>query len=252
MAPDHRNLRRKGEFRAARQNRIFQDIVEQIQEAILGGEYQPGDVLPPERDLKETFQTSRGTLREALRVLEQKGLIEIRLGVRGGAFVKGAITKPMTDSLGLMLQYRKISLSHLNEFRADVEGFATALAAERADEKAIGKLDELLTQAAEEMKKGKEGWLDFLEIDKQFHKELAKISGNPIYIFMHNVIHSNIQSYYDEFLPLDEDIIKENYRDLSEIVSAIKHKDADQARSLVQSHVRRFNEHMAYHRRHIS
>ena len=63
---------KKGGFRAARQNRIFQDIVEQIQEAILSGQYQTGDVLPSERELKETFQTSRGTLREALRVLSKK------------------------------------------------------------------------------------------------------------------------------------------------------------------------------------
>ena len=71
-------------FRAAKQSRIFQDIVDQIQEAILDGRFKAGDMLPSERELKEMFQTSRGTLREALRVLEQKGLIEIKLGVGGG------------------------------------------------------------------------------------------------------------------------------------------------------------------------
>jgi DNA-binding FadR family transcriptional regulator len=238
---------KKGGFRAARQNRIFQDIVEQIQEAILNGQYQPGDVLPPERELRETFQTSRGTLREALRVLEQKGLIEIRLGVNGGAFVKGSISAPMAESLALMLRYRKISLVHLNEFREDVEGIVTARAAERADESDIKKLEALLAKAAKIVDKDGERWLEFLEIDKQFHREVAHISGNPIYIFMHNVIHSNIQSYYDEFLPPSKEILKENFRDLRDILEAIKQKNGNQACTLVQSHIRRFYEHMVDH-----
>ena len=70
-------------FRIAAQNRIFQDVVNQIQDAVLDGRLKVGDVLPPERDLKAMFDTSRGTLREALRVLEERGLIEIKLGVHG-------------------------------------------------------------------------------------------------------------------------------------------------------------------------
>ena len=252
MVTNHNAPPPKKGFRAARQNRIFQDIVEQIQEAILSGQYQTGDVLPPERELKETFQTSRGTLREALRVLEQKGLIEIRLGMNGGAFVKGSISEPMTESLGLMIRYRKISLLHLNEFREDVEGIVTARAAERADESDIKKLDGLLVEAAKIMENGKEHWLEFLEIDKQFHREVAQISRNPIYIFMHNVIHSNIQAYYDEFLPSNEEILKENYRDLSDIFEAIKKRKPDQACALVQNHVRRFYEHMVSHSHYVS
>jgi DNA-binding FadR family transcriptional regulator len=250
MAINQNGAPKKGGFRAARQNRIFQDIVEQIQEAILSGQYQTGDVLPPERQLRETFQTSRGTLREALRVLEQKGLIEIRLGMNGGAFVKGSISDPMAESLGLMIRYRKISLLHLNEFREDVEGIVTARAAERADENDIKKLEGLLGEAAKLADGGKERWLEFLEIDKQFHQEVAKISRNPIYIFMHNVIHSNIQAYYDEFLPPDEEILEENYTDLNEIFKAIKLRKPDQASALVQNHVRRFYEHMVAHNNH--
>jgi DNA-binding transcriptional regulator YhcF (GntR family) len=60
-------------FRVAKQNRIFQDVVEQIQEAIIDGHLKVGDRLPAERELKAMLQTSRSTLREALRVLEQKG-----------------------------------------------------------------------------------------------------------------------------------------------------------------------------------
>ena len=91
-------------FRAAKQNRIFQDVVEQIQEAIIEGHLQVGDRLPAERELKEMLQTSRSTLREALRVLEQKGLIEIKLGMGGGAVVKAVTPDLMVDSLDLLIR----------------------------------------------------------------------------------------------------------------------------------------------------
>jgi hypothetical protein len=64
---------------------------------------------------------------------------------------------------------------------------------------------------------------------------------------MHNVIHSNIQSYYDEFLHMDEEILQENFQDLSDILEAVKKANSDQARLLVQNHVQRFYVHMAKH-----
>ena len=72
-------------FQAAKQTKVFQNVVTQIEEAILDGRLKTGDTLPSERQLKELFSISRGTLREALRVLEQKGLIEIKPGVGGGS-----------------------------------------------------------------------------------------------------------------------------------------------------------------------
>ncbi|MCP4669772.1 MAG: FadR family transcriptional regulator, partial [Desulfobacula sp.] len=109
-------------FKKAKQNRVFQDVVDQIQNAILNGELAPGSKLPPERALKDMFDTSRGTLREALRVLEQKGLIEIKLGVAGGAIVKRIDTEPIAESLALLIRSGKVSLKHLSEFRILIEG----------------------------------------------------------------------------------------------------------------------------------
>ena len=86
-------------FQAAKQTKVFQDVVEQIQEAIFDGRLKTGETLPAERELKTMFNVSRGTLREALRVLEQKGLIGIRLGVGGGAFVKDASYDNVSQSL---------------------------------------------------------------------------------------------------------------------------------------------------------
>ena len=68
----------------------YEHVVEQIQSAIFSGELCEGERLPSEMKLKDMFDTSRGTVREALRVLEQKGLVSVRTGVKGGARVRPA------------------------------------------------------------------------------------------------------------------------------------------------------------------
>ncbi len=73
-------------FGRARRVRSFEDVVEQVRAAIASGSIGAGERLPSERELAEQFGVSRASLREALRALEALGLLEIRLGVRGGAF----------------------------------------------------------------------------------------------------------------------------------------------------------------------
>lgn len=231
-------------FRKARQNRIFQDVVDQIQEAILNGHLKAGEKLPPERELGALFGTSRGTTREALRVLEQKGLVEIRLGVGGGAVVKGASADQITESLAMLIRSQKISLEHLAEFREGVEGTVTGIAAEKADAKGIQELQALVDRAAECYAGGLELWDDFVKVDEQVHMALARISGNPLYMFIMQTIHDNIHLYYDRFLKAGPDEFRENLEDLQAIVAAVAQKDAFLAGDLARDHVRRFNRYM--------
>jgi DNA-binding FadR family transcriptional regulator len=236
-------------FRAAKQNRIFQDVVDQIEEAIVAGKLQPGDTLPSERDLKELFQTSRGTLREALRVLEQKGLIEIKLGVGGGSVVKAAPMEQICDSLDLLVRFQQISLEHLAEFREGIEGIVAATACRRATRGDIAELERLLAKAGTYVAKGVSQWRRFVEIDKQIHQALAQITGNPMYIVVHQMVHDNIQRYYERFLPWTEAMLKENFEDLRDIVDLIKKGAADQASALARRHVQRFSDYMMQNER---
>lgn len=239
-------------FRKAKQNRIFQDVVTQIQTAILDGKIKPGDKLPAERELGEMLGTSRGTLREALRVLEQKGLIEIRLGVGGGAVVKDPGGKQITESLAMLIRSQKVSLHHLAEFRVDVEGTVAGLAAQRAKKSDLLHLQELLHSAKKHMQAGVEQWSEFMRVDEKVHMYIAHIAGNPIYEMILKTVHANIHIYYDRFLPSGINEIKENYEDLRELIAAVSNQHADQAVELARSHVRRFNSYMEKKKRQIN
>ena len=238
------NLKCRQMFREAKKNRIFQDVVEQIQDAILNGRLRAGEMLPSERELKDTFQVSRGTLREALRVLEQKGLVQIKVGVHGGTIVKSFGTDQLTESLDFLVRSQKFSLEQLAEFREGIEGNVASLAASRAEENDIRNLDQFLAEAKKEMEKGAANWEDFVKVDQKIHQFLAEIARNPVYAVVLNSVHNNIHRYYESFLPKQDRILKENYQDLCAIVSAIKQKDCDQAHYLAQNHVKRFHKYM--------
>ncbi len=231
-------------FRAARQNRIFQDVVEQIQEAIIDGQLKVGDRLPAERELKEMLQTSRSTLREALRVLEQKGLIEIKLGMGGGAVVKKVTSDLVAESLDLLIRSNQVSLQHIAEFRERVEGDVVRLATSRLKKADIDTLEKLLEKSRQCLARGTAGVPDFLSADQQIHQYFAKITGNPIYISLFKTMHNNIRRYFDALLFREESEMRENLQDLESVVAAMKRGDADTAGKIVRTHVRRFNAYM--------
>ena len=231
-------------FQRAKQTKVFQDVVEQIQQAILDGRLKTGDTLPAERELKETFNISRGTLREALRVLEQKGLIKIKLGVGGGSVVKAVDTEQISESLGLLIRSQKVSLNHLAEFREDVEGIVAAHAADKSTQGDIRKLKQLFDQAQTCVEQGSSQRNAFIEIDKKIHMTLADITGNPIYSSVLHSIHDNIHRYYDRFLSMEKRELQENLQDLCDLIQAVENRNAGQAQKIAQNHVKRFNRYM--------
>lgn len=227
-----------------KQNRVYKDVVEQIQEAIIAGTLKPGSLLPAERDLKAQFGISRATLREALRVLEQKGLIEIRTGVTGGSIIREVHSETLSENLGLLIRNRAVSLRDLTEFSEGMEGLVAALAAQRATTEDLNQLRQFLVEAESSIIEGRSGWDAFIRIDEQVHMALARMSGNQIFITVMESIYLNIHTYYENNLPWDEALLLENFRDLQAIVAAVTSGDAEKAREHAQGHVRSFNVYM--------
>ena len=229
-------------FKKAKQNRVFQDVVEQIQDVIINGKLEPGAKLPPERELKDIFNTSRGTLREAFRVLEQKGLIEIKLGVSGGAIVKHIDAEPIVESLALLIRSGGISIVHLAEFRIKIEGSIAELAALRATKKDITKLEKLFNQAKTYYENN--DWENFLKTDEKMHTYIGTMTRNPVFQFVQKSIHDNIHRYYAEYLPMNKKRSLENLTDFEKIIDAMKVNDAKTASTIIMDHVKRFSDKM--------
>jgi len=232
-------------FRAAKQNRIFEDVVEQIQGAIIEGRIKVGEKLPPERELKEMLKTSRSTLREALRVLEQKGLIEVKLGMGGGTVVKSVSYDQIAESFNLLIRSQKVPLRYLAEFRERVDGDVMELAALRADKDDIIILRNLLADAKVLVDKGLEFINEFWKVDKNIHLYFAQITKNPIYISIYKTIQNNLVNYYKKYLHMEHSGMEENYNDLCVIVDAVEKGQKELARKLTQEHVQRFSQYMS-------
>ena len=240
-------------FTKIRQVRAFESVIEQVESAILQGRFAAGDRLPSERELQGLLDVSRNTLRESLRVLEQKGLVEIRKGNRGGIFVRELNADSMTESLGLFVQSQRITMEQISEFRQDLEGLVTRRAADAARERDTGELKRLLAAAAECAEGGVEHWDEFMQLDRDIHLALARLAGNPLHHFFLETVHTNFHRYHiTAYLPRTEDTIGRTLRELSEIVDAVSRGQADRAERLARDHVRSATEVMRRAGRHAT
>jgi len=226
-------------FQKVKQKRIYHEVADQIEEAIVSGLLKAGEKLPPERELVGRFDVSRRTLREALRIVEQKGLIEIKVGSRGGAFVKDLTTAPISESLALLIRSKKISLRELAEFRLDIESLVAGRAARRATSEDVDSLKDLLVEGESLLASNRFNWRAFMEVDQQLHLTLARIARNSIHEFILKTIHENINRYYESYLPKDKKVWKQSYLEMRPLVKAVEDGDIKKAFSLAQEHVKR-------------
>jgi DNA-binding FadR family transcriptional regulator len=228
----------------AQKNRIFQDVIDQVEDAILQGKLKVGDKLPPERELTGILGASRGTVREALRVLEEKGLITVKTGMAGGAVIKSVPPGKVTESLARVIRSQQVSMEELAEFRQGIEGLVAFLAAERAGPKDTARLTALLKKVEVCLKRGISGWEDLIEADNRLHSALAEIAGNTLYRMVLDSVHENITRYYDRLLARGEDRMSENYKDLKDIVEAVRSGNGELALCLARDHVKKFSRYM--------
>jgi GntR family transcriptional regulator, transcriptional repressor for pyruvate dehydrogenase complex len=146
-----------------------------LRERILSGEYPEGTPLPPERELVVQTRMSRTTVREALRILEVQGLIRIKAGRAGGAFVQRPGEESLAKSLELLIRGRQIRLASVHETREAVEPSCAGLAARHRAAADLARID-----AANEAIVAGTGLEDFLQANVEWHVAVATASHNEI------------------------------------------------------------------------
>jgi DNA-binding FadR family transcriptional regulator len=227
-------------FKKATQNRIFQNIVEQIEEAIVNGEIKPDERLPAERELCEQFRASRGTLREALRILEQKGLIEIRLGAGGGAFVRERHSELISENLGQLLRSDEATPAQLLQFMESIEAAVAVHAAKRAGTEDVRRLKELALTAQQHRDNGEEGWEEFEQTDAAVQTELYNMADNPVYGFVLQAVRTTLEHNLRPQRFDDEKEIDAALQELKMLVYAIGRKDVPLAARQARARVIRY------------
>ena len=164
------------EFKEITHIRLYERVMEQIMNLLKNKELKPGDQLPPERELAEKFSISRGSLREAFRVLESRGLIESKPG--GGRFIRELKKDTIINAENIILGLEKSSILELLEAREMFEVKIAEVAAQRAIPEDIELIKKSLSNAKKEEK------LDDKEMkrDTEFHIAVARASHNFVFI----------------------------------------------------------------------
>jgi len=186
--------------------RAFEGIAKQIREQLHQGNFLPGQKLPSERELCEKFQVSRNTLREAIRSLENAGVLQSRKGSRGGTFVVRANGAAVVTGLSDMYQMRSIKPVELTEARIWIESAVIRAAAGFITAEEIDALDRNINEAEAASKAGEFELRVQLNLD--FHRMLAKATRNGVMVTMmeallqatHHII-QKVGPYDNRFVP---------------------------------------------------
>lgn len=222
-------------FRPVNVGRASEDVVRQIKGAIHAGKLRPNDGLPSERELSERFGVSRVTIRDALRTLEATGLVEIRVGARGGAFVTVPQPEYVGEGLANMLLLSSSSPEDVTEARMIFELGAIRLLCERRTEEDLAALEEICGRAEAALESG-----DFdVRLSAEFHVRLATCAHNTaIELILHSFQGPLLRSL-ERARDVDPMMGKQGAKEHRELVEALRARDADQAYTLMEEHLRR-------------
>jgi DNA-binding FadR family transcriptional regulator len=162
-----------------RTRRTFEEAAEQIADKVRAGELRVGDKLPAERDLALLMEISRPTLREAVKVLVDAGLLEVRRGPGGGMFVATDVVP--VDLVRRAFELRLEEAASVLEARRLIEPQVARLAHERATDEDLAPLEHTIEVMREIVARGyrPDDEDRFLQLDVQFHLALARAAGNP-------------------------------------------------------------------------
>jgi len=166
------------EFRPARGMTLSSQIVAHVRDALFAGELTSGDVLGSESELSQQFGVSRMSIRDALRTLEAMGIVDIKMGSKGGATIASGDSDRFADALAIQLVLIGVSKGDVLEARAAIESMAAQLAAKHATKEDKQHMAELLDQAA--LHTSDPAMTQ--KLGEEFHMAVARASQNNVLV----------------------------------------------------------------------
>jgi GntR family transcriptional regulator, transcriptional repressor for pyruvate dehydrogenase complex len=227
-----------GRFERIESQRIYQQIVEQISNMIREGTLEPGDRLPPERQLAEEFGVSRAAVREALSALGFMGLVEVRAGE--GTFVRSVTAEGLVSPLALLLTMERDEAMgrELLELRAALEAETAYLAAQRREEEDVSHMEAALIKMGRAMADGELG----ADADGEFHRAITVAAGNGLLVQVMRTLTDSmtesLRDYRERLLripAMDRMLLDEHQG----ILEAIRECQPDLAHDRMRAHIER-------------
>lgn len=223
-------------YKTLQTSRLYEQIVQQIEETILRGELKPGDQLPAEREMAQRFGVSRTAVREAVKVLREKGLVEALSG--RGTFITDGTSQAIRQSLGLIMKIGQPDGStHLAEVREILEPEIAALAATRIEEQHLATMREAFAVMDRSMNDPDA----YIEADLDFHLSLAEAAANPLILSLLDSIVGLLREQRMRIFKVDGGPARGQFHH-KRILEAIESRDPKKAHEVMRAHLRQVRE----------
>lgn len=216
-------------------DRVSQVIVDQIKLLIRDGRLQPGDRLPSERELCQRFGVSRVTVREALRVLEASGLVTIRVGAHGGAFLTTPSAERLGEGLADLLALAPLTAANVTEARVVVELGILPLVVERATEEDVAALLEIVDEGARAIKEDRYE----MSMSAAFHIRVAACTHNPAIEMLVQSFHGPMLMSLEQARAAAPLMGRRGTDEHRKLAQAIAKRDLEAATSVMRTHIGR-------------
>jgi DNA-binding FadR family transcriptional regulator len=230
-----RNTADRDLYSVVTSNRMSEAIVEQIRQLIRSEKLRPGDRLPSERNLGERMGVSRVTIREAMRVLEASGLIEIRVGARGGAIVTSPTSTKLGSDLADLISLSPLTAVEVTEARQVVELGIIPLVVERATDQDITDLREMVAQHRAALKAGEYG----MPMSAAFHVRVAACTHNAAIEMLVHSFHGPLLMSLREAQVVAPLMGHKGTLEHRDFVEAVARRDAAAAEKIMRAHIGR-------------
>ena len=229
-------MNKESPFKEVKRAHLYQEVADQIQQAIFDGVLKPDESLPSERELVEKFRVGRPVLRAAMRILQAKGLIDVKPGVKGSTVRKINLNhylENIRETLAFLIRMDKKTIREVWEVRECIEAGIAHSVARNATQQDFDELDDLLRQ----MEECGDDIHSYFPIATQFHRELASKAGNRVFYILRNMLHDVLIRRY---LPILDDIFPKGPKRALEanraLLSAIKSKDPQAINRALERH----------------
>jgi GntR family transcriptional repressor for pyruvate dehydrogenase complex len=209
---------------------VYELIAERLVEQIGEGRLKAGEAMPTERELAQRFGVGRSSVREALRMLESKGLIE---AFGNGAYSVSTRLNPLHDSLGVLLLMREADLLELMEVRGILETGAAALAASHRDDEDLEEMRTALSKMTASLE-SREG---YIQADLEFHLAIAGATGNRLAHHMMDALRGHLRQALGSIYDVVPDSPRKSISQHLAIYEAIAAGESELARERMQEHL---------------